>query len=275
MNREKYLINSLSSKYIGDDGAIIDNILYSSDMFFENIHFKRQWMTIKQIAKKAMIINISDAIAMNAEPKYALVSLSLPTNIETYEIDILIKTLEETAKNFNCEIIGGDTISGEKLDISITIISKIDKPLRRKGLQEGNLLAFTGELGESRRDLTKLLNGEKISLTSKFYEPILRRKFIKDSIEYLTAGMDISDGLFCDTNKILDINNLGYKEIIKINNDIGYSGEEYEMLISFKKKNLKKILNIADKNNLNLTIFAEVKENQNRFRCEEHHFQKS
>ena len=272
MDKENYLIKLLSSKHIGDDGAVIDNIVYSSDMFFENVHFKREWMSLKQIATKAMIVNISDAVAMNAKPKYALISLSLPSNISINEIDILIKTLEEVANTFKCQIIGGDTISGNKLDISITIISETKNPLTRKGLNIGDFLAFTGDLGESKKDLNKLLNGEKISLKSKFYEPILREEFIENAINYLSAGMDISDGLFSDTNKILDINNLGFKKIITVDDNIGDSGEEYEMLIGFKKKNITCVKKIANKLDLKLTIFAEIVNNKNRFLYKKHHF---
>ncbi len=38
--------------------------------------------------------------------------------------------------------------------------------------------------------------------------------------------MDISDGLFCDTDKLLDHNRLGFIELIKIDDEVGRSGEE-------------------------------------------------
>ena len=37
---------------------------------FENVHFKKEWMSLKQIAYKSMIVNISDAIVMNAKPLF-------------------------------------------------------------------------------------------------------------------------------------------------------------------------------------------------------------
>ena len=37
---------------IGDDGAIVDEFIYSKDAFFENVHFKTSWMSYYQIAKK-------------------------------------------------------------------------------------------------------------------------------------------------------------------------------------------------------------------------------
>jgi len=272
IDKEEYLIKRLSSKYIGDDAALIGDRLYSMDAFFEDVHFKREWMSMAQIARKAMLVNLSDAIAMNAKPEYALVTLSLPKDISDSGIDELIESLEATAREYGCEIIGGDTIGGDKLHLSITIISKSSNPLLRKGLKEGDLLAFTGKLGESKRDLERLFLGEKISNSSKFYEPVLRGKFIKSVREYLHVGMDISDGLYCDTNKLLDINGYGFDLIVDIDENIGLSGEEFEMLIGFDVAYLDRVEKIAKETNTPLTIFAKVTNNNRRFICKSHHF---
>ncbi len=272
MDKEQYLINNLNSKHIGDDAAVIGDTLYSMDAFFEDVHFKREWMSMAQIGRKAMLINLSDAIAMNAEPKYALVTVSIPQEMTHAQIDALTQSMQNTAAKFGCEIIGGDTIGGDKLHLSITIISKSDAPLLRTTLKEGNLLAYTGTLGESKRDLNTLFRGESIAEDSRFYEPTLRADFIAKARAYLTAGMDISDGLFCDTNKLLDINKYGFDLLTNIDDTVGLSGEEYEMLISFNKKDLEKVKSIAKETNTPLNVFAKVVQNDERFRCDSHHF---
>ena len=271
MDREHYLISKLGSSYIGDDAAIIGDKLYSMDAFFEDVHFKRDWMSMAQIGRKAMLVNISDAIAMCAKPQYALMSISIPENISKMEINELILSMEQTANEYDCEIIGGDTISGDKLHISITIISQSNTPLLRRGLVVGDYLAYTGTLGDSKRDLMKLFSGIDIDSNSKFYEPKLRGDFIYQSRKYLRVGMDISDGLYCDTNKILDANGLGIALEKEIVNEIGSSGEEYEMLIGFDPKNKEKICEIADNLNLAINIFAKISDNDSRFDCINHH----
>jgi len=184
----------------------------------------------------------------------------------------LTSSMEKTAKEYGCEIIGGDTVGGDKLHLSITIISKSENPLLRKGLDEGDLLAYTGTLGESKRDLLQLFQRHSIPETSRFYEPVLRREFIEKARPFLAAGMDISDGLYCDTNKLLDINKYGFKLLNNINEDTGFSGEEYEMLSGFKKKDLEAIEKVAESLELPLTVFAEVAKNEERFPCKSHHF---
>ena len=271
-DKEHYLINKLSSAHIGDDAAVIGDTLYSMDAFFEDVHFKREWMSIAQIGRKAMLINLSDAIAMNAEPKYALVTVSLPKDLTEAEIDELTFSLEETAKAYGCEIIGGDTIGGDKLHLSITIISKSKNPLLRTGLQQGDLLAFTGTLGESKRDLDALFKGEKINDDSRFLKPTLRTEFIAKARDYLRTGMDISDGLYCDTNKMLDINKYGFDKFEDIEDAVGLSGEEYEMLVSFAPEHYGEVMEAAEATNTPLTVFAKVAKNDDRYKCKSHHF---
>jgi len=273
MNKEEYLIKKLNSKYIGDDGAIVDDKIYSADAFFEEVHFKREWMSMWQIGRKAMLVNLSDAVAMNADPKYALVTLSLPKEITTDEIDELLAALEKTAKDFQCEIIGGDTIAGDKLHISITIISESKRPLRRNTIKKGDMLAYTGTLGESKKDLESLMRGETIASKSRFYEPKLRREFIKQVRKYLNSGMDISDGLFCDTNKLLATQNFSMHVFEEISDEVGSSGEEYEMLISFAPEHYDKVKGIAERTSVPLTVFAKVSKGEGvLFECENHHF---
>ena len=272
MDKETFLISRLNSKYIGDDAAVIGEMVYSADAFCEGTHFRREWMSPAQIGRKAMLINLSDAVAMNADPLYALVSVMVPRGLSENDITQLTDALEMTAGEYGCEIIGGDTVGGEALHLSITLISRSDAPLMRSGLKPGDLLAYTGALGESKRDLEKLLRGEKIPRESRFYEPVLRREFVAKARPWLRAGMDISDGLYCDTGKMLDLNGLGLIPLIEIGSGIGESGEEYEMLVAFPPENREVLEKIGEETQTPLHIFAEVGDNDFRYPCKSHHF---
>ncbi len=272
IDKEQFLIDQLSSRYIGDDGAVVGSMVYSMDSFFEGVHFERGWMSMSQIGYKAMVVNISDAIAMNASPKYALVSVSIPKDMTTIEIEELTNSLESTAREYGCEIIGGDTVGSDRLHLSITIISHSSSPLYRSGLEVGDYLAYTGVLGESKEGLDRLLGGESIDDNSRFFRPTLRGEFIREARGYLHSGMDISDGLYCDTNKLLDYNSLGFRLLVEIEDRVGMSGEEYEMLVAFSPKDRESIEEIATSLDMELTIFGEVVSNEGRFVCKSHHF---
>ncbi len=271
-DKEAYLIGRLNSKYVGDDAAVVGRTLYSMDAFFEGSHFRREWMSMAQIGRKAMLVNLSDAVAMNAHPKYALVTVCIPPEMTTTEIDELMDSMERTAAEFGCEIIGGDTIGGENLHLSIALVSESDDPLLRRGLQIGDLLAYTGTLGQSKKDLEALFRGEKIAPDSRFYEPKLRADFIYEARPLLHSGMDISDGLYCDSNKLIDMNKYGFEILKNIDDDTGFSGEEYEMLIAFPKEHFEAVEEVAKKTDTPLTVFAKVAENDRRFPCKSHHF---
>lgn len=273
MNKEDYFIKQLSiNKYIGDDGAVIKNMVYSMDAFCENVHFKREWMSLKQIAVKSMLVNISDAIAMNAKPKYALLSVAIPKSYTQKDLQELASGFKKVARKYNLQIIGGDTIANDKLDISVTIISKTKNPLFRKGMCDGDFVAYSGTIGESKRDLEILLSGGKVDSKSRFIKPTLRAEFIYEARKYLNCGMDISDGLFFELGRLSKINTLGFEFLENIPKEIGCSGEEYEMVFSFNPKYLSKIESIAKKHNVKLNIFAKANKGSFECMCKSHHF---
>jgi len=264
INKEDFFINEISaSSHNGDDGAYIDGFVYSMDAFFEDVHFKKEWvdnaqMSLKQIAYKAMLINISDAIVMNAKPKYALISLAFPKSLSLDEIKELASGFNKAADDFGVEIIGGDTIENHKIDISITIISKTKKPIFRKTLKEGDLLCYSGKLGGAKRDLKRLFRGEKIKKSSRFIKPKLRGEFFYEASKYISASMDISDGLFIDLKKLSKASNLGFEFLEPISDEVGTSAEEYELLLGVSPKHVKKLKSIAKKHKLKLTFFAKA-----------------
>ncbi|NOQ31883.1 MAG: thiamine-phosphate kinase [Helicobacteraceae bacterium] len=271
MNTENYFISTFKNSYIGDDGAVIDGFVYSKDAFFENVHFKRSWLSLEQIAYKAMIVNISDAIAMNATPKYALLSVAMP-RLNATQMRELNSGFTKAANEFNVQIVGGDTISNTKLDITVTIISKTEKPLLRKGLKVNHFMAYTGELGKSAKELRYLLSGKKIHKNSKFINIKLRSQFIKEATKHLSCGMDISDGVYSDLQKLSKANRVGFKFLKKMPKSVGCSGEEYEMLIGFSKSAKNRLLAIAKKHRVKLNIFAITSRSSYTNRCKAHHF---
>jgi len=272
LNKEDFFISCFNSKKIGDDAAIVDGWIISKDAFFENVHFKREWFSLEEIAYKSMIINISDSVAMNADPKYALLAVALPSTLSRADIKDLHAGFDKAAKEFGIEIIGGDTVSNIKVDITVTILAKSKKPLKRVGLKAGHLVAYTGQLGSSKKALDALLKNTYANKNSRFFRPILRQEFIGRTRNALSSGMDISDGLFSDLQKLSKANKLGYVFHHKITKSIGCSGEEYEMLISFSPRERKKMQRLSHSMRLDLTVFAKASRRHYKSTCKAHHF---
>jgi thiamine-monophosphate kinase len=272
LNLENHFISQFCNEKIGDDGAVIGNYVYSKDAFFEGVHYKKEWLSYFDIASKAMLVNISDAVAMNAKPKYALLSVAMPKCMSKKDMIELADGFKSVADKFNIEIIGGDTISNTKLDITITIISKTDKVLMRTKVRENYLFAYTGEVGRATKELKKLFNLGKIHKKSKFIDINLREDFIHKSQRVLKAGMDISDGIFSDLDKMASLNKIGIKFMQKMPKSLACSGEEYEMLVAFDARDIKALKRRAQQSRTPLTIFAKATRNRYINRCKAHHF---
>ncbi len=272
LNKEDFFISCFKSKRIGDDAAILDEWVVSKDAFFENVHFKRAWFELDEIAYKAMLVNISDSIAMNADPKYALLAVGIPSSLSKSDIKKLHSGFERAAEEFGIEIIGGDTVSNSKIDITITVLAKGKKYLKRSGLKRGDLLGYTGSLGSSKKALDSLLRVNRARRNSRFFAPKLRKEFIAKAAPSLHCGMDISDGLFSDLNKLSKVNKLGFTFLHDIPKTVGCSGEEYEMLIGFSPRIRKKMVRLAQAERCKLTIFAKAKRSKYKSKCKAHHF---
>lgn len=274
MNAESYFIKSMKMQrsYIGDDAALLGNTTFSKDLFFENVHFKRKWLSPYQIGYKAMAINLSDAIAMNAQPQYALLGVAMPKSMSLHEMSELSRGLKECAKEYKTEIIGGDTISNKKLDLSVTIVAKTLKPLQRKGLKAGDWIAHTGTIGESSKQLRYLMAGGKVHSKMRFVRPLLRQKFVEKGIDALRCGMDLSDGLCSDVEKLCQMNGMGVVWHKRYPKRIRCSGEEYEMLVGIDPRKKAKIENISRLTRTPLTFVGRAVRGKMVNRCKAHHF---
>ncbi|MCI7237218.1 thiamine-phosphate kinase [Campylobacter sp.] len=262
MDKEARIISHFTHALNGDDGALLGDFVYSKDLFIENVHFKREWLSMQGIGAKAVLVNLSDAIAMNATPLYALLGLALPKELENDEINALCAGILDTCAKHGVSIIGGDTTSADKITISLTIISKANKKtLFRKNTKNGDFIAFTGSLGLSLKGLKALQNGGKIARNSRFIKPSLRIEFMKKSAKNLKSAMDISDGLANDLPKFLGKKGakINAKTISKLGKNQWLSGEEYELLIAFSPKNKARVQGFAKQTRTKLTIIGQVK----------------
>lgn len=272
MGKEAYFIEQFSSKHIGDDGAVFGDKVYSKDLFCEDIHFKRDWMSLEAIARKSMLVNISDAIAMNAIPKLALIGIVIPKQFGLGQLRALGRGFESVARDYGIEIIGGDTTAGVKLMISVTIVSNVLKPIYRKNAKIGDFVAYSGKLGDSKKGLTRLLRGGQIGHQSRFVTPKLKDKFFYKASKHIHAGLDISDGLSKDLSRLCHDSHVGISFTQKIDKRVLCSGEEYEMLFAFSPRKKAIIKRIAKQTRTKITVFGKLTRSHYRCTCKENHF---
>ena len=68
-------------KGIGDDAAVLDfnkkQIVVSTDLLVEGVHFDLSYMPLKHLGYKAIVVNLSDLFAMNANATQVTVSIAV------------------------------------------------------------------------------------------------------------------------------------------------------------------------------------------------------
>ena len=156
MNKEfeflKIISDSLSdSSYLGDDCAYLKEykLAISSDSLIEDVHFSCNYMTPYEIAKKALLVNISDILSSGAKPKYAQINLS--GQFDENFIQEFYRGINKTAQNYGIKIIGGDLTKSQKIMISITLFGDYKKRniSSRKNAKKDYIVAVCGEFGSS------------------------------------------------------------------------------------------------------------------------------
>ena len=257
---------------IGDDCFCFNphknsKYVVTTDILIENIHFKRNWATAKQIGQKAVEVNVSDIASMgNSKPLYAFISLGIPKNTSINFIKELFSSIKNTCNKYEIHLSGGDTVCAKDITISVTLIGICyDKPIPRTGAKNGDLIFVTGTFGDSLAGLEILSNNKKNltvyekNLIKKHLVPIARLKeanLISKNIN-VTSMTDSSDGLFksvelltenkgavINMEKIpLSENLIKYanKDYNKLYNYALFGGEEFELVFTINKKDKTKL----------------------------------
>ena len=73
--------NSSTILGIGDDAAVLDfkdkSVVVSTDLLVEGVHFDLSYMPLKHLGYKAVVVNLSDIYAMNAQATQITVSIAV------------------------------------------------------------------------------------------------------------------------------------------------------------------------------------------------------
>ena len=284
-------------KGIGDDAAVISNdslteIVITTDLLVEGVHFDLSYMPLKHLGYKAVIVNLSDVFAMNANAEQITVSIAVSNRFPVEALEELYEGIHTAAKLYKIDVIGGDTTSSKTgLVISITAIGRVVKgeAVYRNTAKENDLLVVSGDLGAAYLGLQVLEREKKVFEVNPQSQPYLGNysylierqlkpearqdipKLLKDLEVKPTSMIDVSDGLsseilhLCKQSKVgctlyedkipLDQQVISACEEFKMDSTtIALSGgEDYELLFTVKMEDFPKI-----KANPNLSVIGHV-----------------
>lgn len=189
----------------GDDCAVVtgDGIALSSDMSVEGVHFRRDWLTGREIGGRAAAAALSDLAAVAARPIGILVSLALPDDDAGAFAVHLMEGVRAAAERAGAALLGGDvTRSPGPLVIDVTVVGEAPAPVLRSGAAAGDEVWVTGELGASALFVEQMLAGDDPdpAARARFAHPVPRVHEARWLAERcgLTAMVDLSDGLAGD-----------------------------------------------------------------------------
>ncbi len=252
---------------IGDDAAVLkydknSYMLLTTDMLVENDHFSLKFSTPMQIGMKAVEQNVSDIAAMGGIPKFAVISIALPNDIDAEFVDGLYKGINKKAKEYKISIVGGNITHSREIVINISLIGFVEKKFLalRSGAEIGDLIFCSGDVGKSTAGLELLRHNKKGKSIEPHLEPKSRldlaRKLVKTGINSM---IDVSDGVASEVKHICDESKVGaviYADKIPISKNtifdsrkIGkdavdfalYGGEDFELVFTANKNKLKQL----------------------------------
>src|SRR5690606_37606480 len=100
-------------KGIGDDAAILDfnskKVVITTDLLVENVHFDLSYMPLKHLGYNAIMVNLSDVSAMNANATQVTVSIAVSNRFPLEALEELYAGSETAAKGYNVDGVGGYT----------------------------------------------------------------------------------------------------------------------------------------------------------------------
>lgn len=151
---------------IGDDAAAVATsglTLVTADCLVEGVHFRRDFTPPRLLGRKALSVNLSDIAAMGGIPRYAMVSLCLPSELPLSFLDGLYDGLLERAAETGVSVVGGNlSASTAGIVVDLTLLGSGEPRLLRSAARAGDWVVVTGTLGAAGAGLRYLEQGFRI-----------------------------------------------------------------------------------------------------------------
>jgi thiamine-monophosphate kinase len=215
-------------------------------------------MTMKQAARKAVVANVSDLAAKGIRPLAGVVALGLPAHLTEWNIHEIASGLAQGAKEYGFPLVGGDTNESNDLTISIALFALANRKqlILRSGAHTGDIVAVTGEFGDTAAGLKALLEKKNRPprLARPFYQAVYNPRAQLDlglklaASGTITASIDSSDGLAWSLHELSKESHVGIRidslptsmaarKFAKLHdysaNDLTlYGGEEYHLVVT-------------------------------------------
>ena len=282
---------------VGDDAALVAPAVegrleaLTADLLVEGVHFDVDVISPRDLGYKALAVNVSDVAAMGAAPRYALVSLALPREVDPPWVMALFRGLREAADGYAMSVVGGDLSRAELTVLAVTVVGEVPEhvAVTRSGARPGDRVVVTGELGASAAGLIVLRDRrdpEGRFLSTEEGREVVRAHLLPMArvgegqtlaASGATAMIDVSDGLARDLRRLCRSSRVGARIVLEdvpvaqaarvvaasLDTDpLGLAlggGEDYELLATMPQESVRLATRkLHERYHTPLTVIGEV-----------------
>ncbi len=149
----------------GDDAALLacpdGRVVATTDVLVQDVHFRLDWSSARDVGHKAAAANLADVAAMGATATGLLVGLAIPASLPVEWATGLADGLRDEAAGVGAAVVGGDVVTCDRIVVSVTALGDLAglAPVTRSGARPGDQLVLAGTLGGSAAGLSLLLAG--------------------------------------------------------------------------------------------------------------------